>query len=121
MRCDQYIGLNDWAKLLVSPGTVKVRERVVRFYPGGRREHFYRTVRLPLAQSEVIGTIGSAFAEDFVVANLYRHTLPNGKVYEEFIQASPWSSGPCYFIALRDAQGVVVPQSLWSDQDLNNA
>jgi hypothetical protein len=39
-------------------------------------------------------------------------------VYEEFVQATPWSGGPCYHIALRDRTGKVVANSLWSEEEL---
>jgi hypothetical protein len=52
---------------------------------------------------------------------LSRYTLPTGEVYEEFVQASPWSSGPVFFLALKDADGNEVEGSLWSDEDIDNA
>lgn len=117
MRCDQYIGLNDWARAKVSE-THKVREVGTRILPGGVVEPFDRTINLPVAKVEKVGEIHGAWTD--VVATLSRYTLPNGEVLTEYVQAEPWSSGPCYFVALKDAKGKPVPQSLWSDDDLNN-
>jgi hypothetical protein len=115
MRCDQYIGLNEWAKKKVL-ATRKVREVGHRIYSDGRAVPFQRKTRVPVARIQVIGKIEGAWTP--VVANLHRYTLPGGEVYEEYVQATPWSGGPCYFVALKDAKGEPVPQSLWSDEDL---
>ncbi|MGH9553291.1 MAG: hypothetical protein ACRD3W_28175, partial [Terriglobales bacterium] len=71
-----------------------------------------------LAQIEVIGSIEGAW--DPVVAELHRHTLSDGSMYEEYVQAAPWSGGPCYFIALKDESGQPVAKSLWSEEQLAN-
>lgn len=118
MRSDQYVGLNSWAQSKVLQ-TQKVREVGVRIHPGGVKRRFKRWVRVPVARVEVIGKIEGAWTD--VVAHLHRYRLPNGKVYEEFVQATPWSSGPCYFIALKSAKGFPVRESLWSDDELANA
>jgi hypothetical protein len=118
MRMDQYVGLNKWATRKVNR-RIKVREVGVRHFPGGKSRQFDRWVRMPLARREVIGQVPGAYKD--VVANLYRYTLPKGEVYEEFIQATPWSGGPCYHIALKDRRGNVVRQSLWTDDELANA
>jgi hypothetical protein len=118
MRCDQYVGLNKWASDKVSRQQT-VREVGARILPNGRAVPFDRQVVVPVAKVEVIGKITGAWKD--VVANLHRYTLPDGRVYEEFIQAEPWSSGPCYFIALKNLKGNVISQSLWTTDELNNA
>jgi hypothetical protein len=115
MRMDQYIGLNPWATRKVNR-KIKVHEVGTRSFPGGKVRSFDRWVRMPLARREVIGTIEGAYKD--VAANLHRYTLPHGEVYEEFVQATPWSGGPCYHIALRDRTGKVVANSLWSEEEL---
>ena len=118
MRMDQYVGLNKWATRRVA-GSQTGREVGARILPGGRVEPFDREVYVPIARIEVIGRIKGAW--DDHVADLHRYTLPTGRVYEEFVQATPWSSGPCYFIALKDNQGRVLSRSLWTDEELANA
>lgn len=116
MRMDQYIGLNDWAKGLVY-ATQTVREVGARILPNGKVESFDRTVRVPLATVEVIGKIEGAWNDH--VADLHRYTMPNGSVFEEYIQADPWHGGPCYHIALKNKRGRAVRQSLWTQKELD--
>lgn len=118
MRMDQYIGLNDWAKQTVQ-ATQAVREVGARILPGGKVESFDRQVRVPVAEIEVIGKIEGAWNDH--VADLHRYKMPNGSVFEEYVQETPWSGGPCYFIALKNKKGNVVRQSLWSKEELDAA
>lgn len=114
-RSDQYIGLNDWARKLVTRKE-KVREHGVRIFANGKKQKFSRWRRMPLVRSEHAGIIRGAWTPE--VAKLHRYTLSDGKVYVEFVQAEPWHSGPCYFIALKDRHGNVVPESLWTDEEI---
>ena len=52
---------------------------------------------------------------------LSRYRLADGRVFEEDIQAEPWSSGPVFFLALKDEHGEWAPESLWSEEQINNA
>ena len=115
MRCDQYIGLNEWAAKLVSRKE-KVREHGVQIFADGRKKQFTRWRRMPLVRKEDAGIIRGAYKEE--VAKLKRYKLPTGETYTEYVQAAPWSGGPCYFIALKDANGKPVPESLWSDEEI---
>lgn len=117
MRCDQYIGLNDWARRLVTRKE-KVREFGVQVFAGGKRKKFSRWRRIPVARKESAGVIRGAYDSRFP---LHRYTLPGGVVLVEYVQASPWSGGPCYFVALKDQQGRPVPESLWTDAEINGA
>jgi hypothetical protein len=118
MRCDQYVGLNPWASKLVSR-KIKVHEVGVRTFPNGRSKRFNRWYRMPLARITKIGKIKGAWNDH--VADLHRYTFPDGRVFVEYVQASPWSGGPCYFIALKDRHGRPVPESLWTDDELMTA
>lgn len=118
-RFDQYRGLNEWAQK-----TVRKREKVriegTMEFADGRRKRFVRWARVPVARIRVIGKIEGAWNPQ--VANLHRYTMRDGKVYEEYIQAEPWSSGPVYHIALKDARtGKPVPESLWTDEEIDHA
>jgi hypothetical protein len=55
--------------------------------------------------------------------NLYRHLLIDGRTAEEFVQADPWSSGPCMFLGLRvyDTNADLESEFLWSQEDIDNA
>lgn len=118
MRCDQFVGLNSWASRLVSKKQ-KVHEIGVRIMPNGKRKRFNRWFRIPLARRVQIGLVPGAFDE--YAGSLSRYVFPDGRVYEEFVQATPWSSGPCYFIALKDREGNPIPESLWTDKEIDAA
>ena len=118
MRIDQYVGLNKWSKDKVLRRE-RVREIGVRILPSGKNQRFNRWANVPVSRRQQVGIIPGYYKP--FVANLYRYTLPGGEVFEEFIQATMHSGGPCYFIALKDKRGNPVPQSLWTDEELSNA
>ena len=116
MRTDQYYGLNAWARNLVL-ATQVVSEIGVRRYPDDTIDAFIRSdVVVLIATVTKIGEIEGAF--DPVVADLNRYELPTGEIFEEFVQAQPWHGGPCYFIALKDASGDPVRESLWKRKEM---
>ena len=39
--------------------------------------------------------------------------------YFEYVQEEPWSSGPMFFIALKDAEGTPVSESLWTQEEID--
>lgn len=118
MRCDQCAGLNDFARDLVTQ-MVDVREKVTKTYPNGDVEEFERLVKLNEVSRKDSGKKYSGMFGDEYTLN--RYTLPTGEVYEEYVQAEPWSSGPVFFLALKDGDGNVVEESLWDDEDIYNA
>lgn len=118
-RSDQYIGLNDWARKTVLRKE-KVRQFGVNVFADGRRKRFSRWANLPVARIQVIGIIPGVYCDK--VADLKRYTLSNGKVYEEYVQETPWCGGPMYHLALRDVKtGKPVPQSLWTGEEMGLA
>ena len=110
MQMNQYVGLNKWAqqKVLAKRTAVETGERT---YEDGSKEPFQRSVDVPMARISVIGQIEGLFDE--VVASLRRFELPEGEIFEEFVQASPCYGGPMFYTALKDSNGVIVPESLW--------
>lgn len=117
MRTDQLYGLNAWARNLVL-ATQTTSEIGVRKYDGGIIEAFEREVTVPVAKTTNIGEIESAFAPGTKAFDLKRYELPDGRVFDEYVQAAPWSGGPCYYIALKDAAGNPVPESLWTKKQM---
>lgn len=114
-RSDQYIGLNERARRMVT-GKVKVREHGTRIFADGKKQRFSRWRRMPVARVEHAGILRGVWTPK--VAVLHRYTMPDGKVYVEYVQAAPWSGGPCYFIALMDKHGKPVPESLWTEEEM---
>lgn len=118
-RFDQLRGLNDWARK-----TICKREKVhvtgEMTFKDGRRKRFSRWTKVPVARIQVIGKLPGVWIP--YVTDLHRYTMPDGKVYEEFLQCDPWSSGPVYHLALRDARtGKPVAKSLWTDEEIAQA
>ncbi len=46
---------------------------------------------------------------------LYRHQLVNGYFADEFLQCTPWSSGPMLFLGLRVSDGI---EFTWTDDEI---
>jgi hypothetical protein len=113
MRCDQYVGLNKWAKRRVS-ATRAVKSLIT---PEGKQIDLPRPFELPIAEKAAVGTITGAYVDE--VAKLHRYTFPSGRVYEEYVQCSPWCGGPMYYIALRRLDGTPLKLSLWTDEEIN--
>jgi len=119
MRCTQVIGLSQAAQELVQGEEVVIYvEEGERVYPDGRREAFSCPVEGSTVRTEETGKcFHGMFGESYP---LNRYIFPDGRVLEEAIQAEPWSSGPCIFLALKE-QGEWVKASLWSDEEIDNA
>jgi hypothetical protein len=64
-------------------------------------------------EMEKIGTYRGMFDNKYP---LYRHILKDGRTADEFLQCSPWSSGPVFFFGLRVSDGL---QFMWSDEEMN--
>ena len=47
---------------------------------------------------------------------LHRHELADGDYVDEYIQAEPWSSGPCFFLGLQLVDSVFE----WDQEDIDN-
>lgn len=101
IRCDQFMGLNEWASKFVKGEPVLVcTEEVTRVSPDGRRETLEpRPVYESSIKMEKSGEFYSGMFEDEY--HLHKYTFPDGTVYFEKLQATPWSSGPVHFLASR--------------------
>jgi hypothetical protein len=124
MRSDQLIGLTPAAQALTRGRPVPAYTRHERrVYPDGS------TDILPPVDITASSVVSTPYADEpgawaDVAGVLYRHTLTNSppphRVLEEYVQATPWSSGPMYFIALRDATtGQSLPETLWSADEMS--
>ncbi len=118
MRCDQHRGLNGWARSNIEV-MVAVEERGTRTYPDGHVEQFARSVEENLVKCEPSGlTYEGMFGDEY---QFLRYTFPDGRVWQEYMQAEPWSSGPVFFLALKDlATGEVIKESAWPDEEIEN-
>jgi len=66
-------------------------------------------------QPEPIGMYYGMFDQTYP---LYRYTLNNGLTADEFLQASPWNSGPMFFLGLRVSDGTLFQ---WGESDIRQA
>lgn len=117
MRTDQYIGLTEKGVEIIK----NVGERILYFIHGtktftdGSTEPYEDVHTEPMQRQydEIEGAFGNSFP-------LYEYTLQNGRVVREAVQATPWSSGPCFFIALKDEEGNWIQESLWSNKAIHD-
>ena len=122
MRCTQVRGLSDgavkWLKEHCLMETRRYRVEVLRegvWVQEGEAEI------LENLKSESTGhTCPGMFDED--AYELTRHFTKDGRKVVEYLQACPWSSGPVLFIALRyEDTNEPIQESLWSEEDIDNA
>lgn len=85
IRMDQFEGLCAEAKVFLKENEVpeKICECCKRPFP---------------RDLEIIGHYQGMSGDEYP---LYRHRLKNGNCADEFLQATPWSSGPMFFLGLR--------------------
>jgi hypothetical protein len=105
MRCTQYIGLTLEAEALLKPGKTcpTCGHTATRFEElpssGHRKARGMYDEEIPLG--------------DFVMLD--------GNFAFEYVQASPWSGGPCIFTALKDKDGNWIQETLHSEEEIDNA
>jgi len=117
-RSTQVIGLSEKAREIVAGEEVEqYRIEGKRFFPDGRVEEYNEIVRGSNVETAESGYFEGMFGEHYP---LYKHTFPDGRVYQEDVQAEPWSAGPCIFLALKDGEEWV-EESLWPEQEIEEA
>lgn len=96
----------------------KVSVITTKLYRDDRRE-INETINDEINSIETGQEVTGMFEE--LVHKIREYPLKNGKVVEEYIQAEPWSSGPCIFMALRykDTKKPI-RASLWSQKEIDN-
>ena len=121
MRCDQLMGLNTWARKFIkgNPDVLLYTDMVTRTYPDGRVETFTKEQRG--SDVERFETNDCYVGMGFQEYVLYQYKMTDSSIYKEDVQAEPWSSGPVFFLALKDAKGAWVKESLWTDEEIDNA
>jgi hypothetical protein len=117
------IGLNAWATKLVS-ATEKATDIGQRIFEDGRVENFRRNVEVPTVTQRENGSFSGMLGETYP---LLEYTLRDGRIFQEYVQSDEWSSGPVIFLALKQMKinvGTfwdVVPESLWTDEEIADA
>ena len=116
MRCDQFIGLNDEAK------TYLEREKVLlssTFEIDWTTKEINRIDEYSIDIQEY-SFITGAWQDE--VARLHEYTWPSGEKCREIVQATPWSSGPCYFLCLEIVGGESAGDKLyeWTEKKMQH-
>ena len=115
---DRCLGLNQWAQNLVKDKWVReYTEVVTRIYPDGRKETLEpREIRESLVRREESGELYLGMFDELGEYPLLKYAFPDGRVYFERVQRTKWSSGPVFFLALKDEKGEWVADSLWAEE-----
>ena len=112
MRATQIIGLSDKAAEFLKENLQVTKTSLV--FAGKRRN-----VETPTEKKIYDGETGVRMGMFDDGPALYKYLLKDGRWIFEYVQASPWSSGPCIFLALRDESGNPIQESLWSEEEIN--
>lgn len=117
IRCDQLIGLNTWAiDFIYKLKELAYTDEIHRTYTGCAHPEILDPVQVYIHYKVVMyKTYYGMFNTEYP---LHRYTTSEGKVYEEVLQAEPWASGPMFFLALQDGNGDLLPNSLWTDEEI---
>lgn len=102
MRCDQHFGLCPEAVAFLEEHEVKPE------ICSGCNRAFPRNL-------QILGHYYGMFNDEYP---LNRHVLEDGRYADEYVQANPWSSGPCFFIGLKLSTG---EKFEWSKEAIENA
>lgn len=113
MRTTQFMGLSEAADLFISKNRATTKG-----YCGCPH---CKTKHITHPWEEEYDSVEGMFGELGDIYPLYKHTLKDGSVVYEYVQACPWSSGPCIFIALRREDGTPIEESLWSNKEIEEA
>ena len=66
-----------------------------------------------------IGIVEGMFGEE--IHKLKQYKIKQKVLIEEYVQAEPWSSGPCIFLALRNSETKEpILESLWNQDEIDN-
>ena len=119
MRTDQYIGLSEKAQEWLKKNALPCFVTVIKEFP---KDPVTKTITSERSQHTELwkteyGMIDTAYGNDFP---LYQYRLKDQRKVVEVVQASPWSSGPCYFLCLVvKGTDEVIPESKWTDEEMD--
>lgn len=112
MRCTQVIGLNERTREFLRENTATTLKKCGC--------PTCTTLHWEVREEEVYASAAHTGMFDDG-PELYKYRLKDGRWVFEYVQAVPWSSGPCIFLALQDEAKQPLPQSLWSEDEIANA
>ena len=105
IRMDQFVGLPSEAEAFLAEHEVPLK-----ICPECKR---------PLPRNlQVIGCYWGMFDQEYP---LHRHVLSGGRFADEFLQETPWDSGPMFFLGLQitDPESLAGPRFEWTGEKIN--
>ena len=119
IRMTQVIGLNERGQVLIEGQEVFLYTLIGRkIFADGHEESYKEDFRDSNVKVQRCGEFEGMFGDPY---DLQSYTLPDGQVYAEAVQAQPWSSGPCVFLALKGSDGQWIEESLWTDAEIEES
>ena len=119
-RSWQYIGFNPIADALLQDNVKTGTRVVVELDLEGHPTNTYTQAIFAPAYTKEQYAVEEPWMESENM--LYRYTFSDGRVLEDYVQAEPWSSGPCTFMALRDAvTKEPIVETLWPQEVIDKA
>ena len=105
MRCDQFMGVTTEARKYLD--SYKVVDRCNKC-----KRPFPPTLK-------VIGHFAGMFDNEY---DLHEYALSNDWTAREYLQAAPWSSGPCFFLGLKvyDDENRLRRTFEWPEVEIDN-
>jgi hypothetical protein len=92
-----------------------------------RKTHFFGFTdeAIKWLQENVVSSIDTdekitgMFGEE--IQSIREHTTRDGRILIDYVQAEPWSSGPCIFLALKwKDTDEPIKESLWDEEIIDN-
>lgn len=117
MRCDQIIGLNEWARNFIAGEHVFLYSEItIRTYPDGTVDHI-GPIRIYGSEikRELSGEYYEGMSDDQYL--LHKYIFPDGRIFFEKVQHQTLASGAVILLALADEAGEWVKESLWDIED----
>ena len=108
MRCTKIMGLPKEAEIFLDENCEKV--------PADKCPHCGEVLSWIVKEEDYKDMSHIGMFDDGPI--LLKYYLKDGREMFEEVQCTPWSSGPCIFLCLKDQQGNILYQ--WSNEEIVN-
>lgn len=122
MRQDNIVGLTSAAleliKNRITETVLLYTEQTIRIYPNGLKETLpLKPIMEASYKKEEYSSYHGMFDTEYP---LFKYIFSDGTVLFEAVQEEAWSSGACFFLALKNEKGEWVKESLWLEDDIKS-
>lgn len=111
MRCDQPMGLSCGAEAYLAKNAIHNQHEL---FINGKIDKEWTEPKKEQIDRVYYGMFGTEYP-------LHRYQKKDRSFIYEYVQSDPWSSGPVIFLALRDRDGKPIKESLWDQEEIDNA